>query len=273
MKLKYLLIISVTIFSTKLFSQSINNSIKFKDRFIVIAHRGDHTNAPENTLTAFQNAINDDADFVEIDLRTTKDSQLIVMHDASLLRMTGKNAYVRDMFFDSLHHERVRDLLHMNWGYHSIPSFEEVLNLCKNRINIYLDFKEASASQTYKMIKEVGMENNVLVYVNNTKQYTDWQSTAPEMPLMISLPSFLVNKDDFFDFLEDHPVAFLDGNYDNYNKEILVSAQEKHVIVWPDIQSPEESKNWKEAIQMGFRGLQTDHPKELILYLKKLGIR
>lgn len=50
---------------------------KTAHQFIVVAHRGDHTQAPENTLTAFENAIREGVDYVEIDLRTTKDSQLI----------------------------------------------------------------------------------------------------------------------------------------------------------------------------------------------------
>jgi glycerophosphoryl diester phosphodiesterase len=51
--------------------------------YIVVAHRGDHEHAPENTLAAFANAIKAGVDYVEIDLRTTVDSQLVIMHDAS----------------------------------------------------------------------------------------------------------------------------------------------------------------------------------------------
>src|SRR5580658_3936942 len=57
--------------------------------FTVVCHRGDHTHAPENTLAAFANAIKAGADYVEIDLRTTVDSQLVIMHDATVNRMTG----------------------------------------------------------------------------------------------------------------------------------------------------------------------------------------
>jgi len=55
-----------------------------KHRFIVISHRGDHTAAPENTLRAYRNAIKNKVDYVEIDLRMTKDSQLVISHDESL---------------------------------------------------------------------------------------------------------------------------------------------------------------------------------------------
>lgn len=71
---------------------------KGKNRFIVIAHRGDHTNAPENTLAAYLHAIDDGADFVEIDLRTTKDSQLVIMHNATIDHMTGHEGAVNSFY-------------------------------------------------------------------------------------------------------------------------------------------------------------------------------
>src|ERR1700729_4020868 len=54
-----------------------------KHKFIVIAHRGDHVDVPENTIAAFENGIKNDVDYVEIDLRTSKDSVLVIMHDAT----------------------------------------------------------------------------------------------------------------------------------------------------------------------------------------------
>jgi len=62
---------------------------KPRHRFTVIAHRGDHVNYPENTLAAYQQAIDDGADYAEIDLRTTKDGQLISLHNASVDQMTN----------------------------------------------------------------------------------------------------------------------------------------------------------------------------------------
>lgn len=67
---------------------------KSKNDFAVIAHRGNHTNAPENTLIAYLNAITAGADYIETDLRTTKDSQLVIMHDASVNRMTNGNGKI-----------------------------------------------------------------------------------------------------------------------------------------------------------------------------------
>src|SRR3954465_14552087 len=67
-----------------------------KHKFIVIAHRGDHVIYPENTLEAYKEAIKNEADYVEIDLRTTKDGELVSMHDGSINRMTDGKGQLKD---------------------------------------------------------------------------------------------------------------------------------------------------------------------------------
>jgi glycerophosphoryl diester phosphodiesterase len=83
-----------------------------KHQFIVVCHRGDHEHAPENTQTAYANAIKAGADYVEIDLRTTADSQLVIMHDASVDRMTTGTGQVKDLTWDQLKQLKVKDKSH-----------------------------------------------------------------------------------------------------------------------------------------------------------------
>lgn len=56
---------------------------------MVVSHRGDWRNAPENSLQAFQNCIDMGVDMVELDLKKTKDGELILMHDGTLDRTTN----------------------------------------------------------------------------------------------------------------------------------------------------------------------------------------
>lgn len=244
-----------------------------KHNFIVIAHRGDHLNAPENTLLAFKKAIKHGADYVEIDLRTTKDSQLIVMHDPSLLRMTSKNIDVNNCRFDSLSTILIQDKLHPEWGAHKIPTFDEVLKLCKGKVNIYIDFKSASVPQVYQKLLAYQMLNHVVVYVNTYNQLFQWKLVAPSVPVVVSIPSSvnsgILLKREFVKF----PIDILDGSFQRYTSEIIQTADSLHVPVWADIQGENEEKNWQSAAALGFNGLQTDHVVQLIKFLKKNGYR
>lgn len=247
---------------------------KCKHKFIVIAHRGDHTNAPENTLAAYKHAIDAEVDFVEIDLRTTKDSQLVIMHNNTIDHMTGIKGRIKDIPFDTLRQIKVREELHPEWGFHTIPTFKEVLELCKNKINIYLDFKEASVAAAYKEIVHAGMEDHVVVYINEPHQLVEWRKVAPQMPLMISLPKKIETKTEMLQLLAALNVDILDGNYTEYNTETILAAKEKSVPIWADIQAGDEGADrWNKAMTLGLSGLQTDHPKEMVEYLKKKGLR
>jgi glycerophosphoryl diester phosphodiesterase len=127
--------------------------------FTISCHRGDHTHVPENTLKAYENAIKAGADYVEIDLRTTVDSQLVIMHDATVNRMTTGIGAIKDLRYDSLSKLKVKDKTHPEWGEHPIPTFSQVLELCKDKIYIYLDFKNADPALPTGSSRSMGCKN------------------------------------------------------------------------------------------------------------------
>ncbi|MEO8415226.1 MAG: glycerophosphodiester phosphodiesterase family protein [Ginsengibacter sp.] len=244
-----------------------------KHDFIVIAHRGDHVDVPENTIAAFENAIKHGVDYVEIDLRTTKDSILVIMHDASVDRMTNGKGAVRDLTYGEIKKFKIAGKGKDSAKTYDVPTFEEVLKTCKDRIHIYLDFKNAGVRQCYNMIRQYGMEHQVIVYINSSSQYQEWRRLAPSMPVMLSLPGNLKNADELKTFLDTYPLELLDGDYSDYTPDMVTYANKESKKVWPDIQSNGEAANWDKAIETGFRGLQTDHPEALIRYLQKKGLR
>jgi glycerophosphoryl diester phosphodiesterase len=245
-----------------------------KHKFIVAAHRGDHVIFPENTLAAYREAINNEADYVEIDLRTTQDGELVSMHDGSVNRMTNGQGLIKDLTLATLQVLKVKSKDTTDRETYRIPTFKEILQLCKNKINIYLDFKAADPAQAYAMIKQYGMEKQVLVYINSAEQFTGWRKAAPAMPLMLSLPDSVKTVSSMQTFINKYHVDILDGSYKQYNAEMVKFAESMHVPVWPDIQSAGEgAADWDQALAKGLSGLQTDHPAVLVKYLKEKGLR
>ena len=242
--------------------------------FTISCHRGDHTHAPENTLKAYENAITAGADYVEIDLRTTVDSQLVIMHDATVNRTTNGIGLVKDMRYDSLTKLRVKDKTHPEWGEHPIPTFSQVLELCKDKIYIYLDFKNADPGAAYRLIRKYGMEKQVVVYINAEQQFHDWRRVAPSMPLIVSLPATVKDTISLKKFLDKVNPEILDGGYDQYTQEMITMAQRLGYTVFPDIQGPAEGPAlWEQPVQKGIKALQTDHPEDLIAWLVGRSIR
>lgn len=239
-----------------------------KNGLVVIAHRGSHLIKPENTIAAIEDAIKAGADYVEVDLRTTKDGKLVLCHDETVDRTTNGKGKVKDLSWDEI---TKLSATGKDGKAYSVPEFSEVLKTCKNRINIYLDFKEADVAETYRQLKAAGLEKNVMVFLNKVEQYLAWRKIAPEMPLMTSLPESIATKEDLAVLLEKMQLEGLDNIKDS---TMLAAARNNGIHVWLDVQGADENPaKWKQALGKGVQGLQTDHPEELVAYLVKNNLR
>src|SRR5690242_8494883 len=108
------------------------------NRVVVIAHRGNHEHAHENTLEAIRDGIRVGADFVELDIRRTRDGQHILSHDRSLKRMTGLDRKVEDLSLAEIRSLKVSDPHRPEIPPSKIPTFEEALDTIGHDIGLYL---------------------------------------------------------------------------------------------------------------------------------------
>ena len=243
---------------------------KTKHVLVVIAHRGSHLNVPENTLAAYENAIKEGVDYIETDLRTTKDGHLVIMHEAAVSRMTGMQGQVKDLNYNDIKDLEIKPVVKGDTAAYHIPEFADVLNVCKGRINIYLDFKDADVKKTYRLLKDYGMQNNVVVYLNKEEQYEQWKKIAPQVPLMSSLPE----NADILQLNNFLAAKHLDVVDNAYTVNLVNLVHKRKIAVWLDVQREDEGPaTWKQALKQGADGLQTDHPEKLIKYMESQGKR
>jgi glycerophosphoryl diester phosphodiesterase len=104
-----------------------------------VAHRGASAELPENTLAAFERAIELGADVIEADVRQSSDGALLVLHDAELDRTTNGTGLLRDVTAAEAR------LLDAGEG-ERVPRVEEVLQLARGRVRVNLDLKEVEAT-------------------------------------------------------------------------------------------------------------------------------
>ena len=113
------------------------------DKVLIAAHRSMHTFYPENSLAAIQHAIDSGIDIIEIDVRQTKDGELILIHDGTVDRTADGEGRV-----DSYTFEQIRTLTLMREDdedtlTHHVPTLIEALELAKGKIMVDLDIKSA----------------------------------------------------------------------------------------------------------------------------------
>lgn len=107
----------------------------------VWAHRGASAYAPENTLEAFQLAIDMGADGIELDVQLTADDQVVVLHDETIDRVSNGQGYVKDYTLKQLKEYRFNKL-HPEFSNAVIPTLEEVLKLLQpTRLVLNIELK------------------------------------------------------------------------------------------------------------------------------------
>ena len=129
---------------------------------LVISHRGDWRNFPENSLEAFSSSIDIGADVVEMDVAKTKDNQLVIMHDQTLDRTTNGKGLVSDWTLDSLRKLYLKDGLGIETKFR-IPTLEEALMVCKGKALVNLDKSYEFFNQAYAIAKKTGTTNQIVM--------------------------------------------------------------------------------------------------------------
>jgi len=112
----------------------------------VIAHRGASGHTPENTLAAFERAVQLGAGFIETDLHLTRDAQFVAIHDATLERTTNGRGAVRDFTLAELRRLDAGMWFDREYMGQRIPTLDEVLEFArKNDVIFYLEVKYDAA--------------------------------------------------------------------------------------------------------------------------------
>src|SRR5271170_3859449 len=112
----------------------------------VIAHRGASGYAPENTLAAFQRAVELGAGFIETDLHLTRDARFVAIHDSTLERTTGGRGGVQDFTLAELRELDAGLWFDRQFSGQRIPTIEDVLAFSqKHDVIFYLDAKYNAA--------------------------------------------------------------------------------------------------------------------------------
>lgn len=237
--------------------------------FVLIAHRGDHTRALENTLAAITNSIAAGADFTEFDVRRSRDGHYLLMHDSTVDRTSDGHGAVRDLDWAALRALRLRDRAHPERGTDTIPSLEEALAACKGRIHVYLDFKAGEPRDVAAIVRAAGMTNQVIVYVGPSG-VARWREVAPELPVISSPPdAALRGAEALGRWLDAAKVEAIDGCGEGQPPALVAAARARGVRVWPDIQGAHERPEfWKQAVSRGIDGAQSDKPAEFRAWLE-----
>lgn len=260
---------------------------------LVVSHRGDWRNAPENSLQAVKNCIDMGVDIVEIDLKKTKDGKLILMHDKRIDRTTTGKGVPSDFTYDELSKLWLRN----GAGHktrHRIATLQEVMLLCKDKIMVNIDKGYEYFDDVVKVLIETGTINQCIIKSNNLYE-TVMAEHGNEIndKNVLYMPVVDLQKADGIDVMNSYigrmiPVVY-EINFDDdsvvcnaINKIRKAGSQVYVNSLWPElcaghdddraVELDDVEGSWQWLIDAGVRVIQTDRPAALLQYLRKKGL-
>ncbi|HOO56250.1 MAG TPA: glycerophosphodiester phosphodiesterase family protein [bacterium] len=235
-----------------------------------IAHRGATEFAPENTIPSFEKAIEIGFDYVEIDVRYTKDGIPVLMHDPAVDRTTDGTGKVADMTLEEL--KKLDAGAKYGDGSFKgtpVPTLEEVLIALKGRMGIYLDHKEMPKKITVDLINKYAFEKTRLIVYSDLDILLAFRELDPMIEVM---PWGVYKIPDIDEMLKKlpHPTAFNIGS-NTVERAFVDRAHELGIMVFKNtltfLDTPPQMQL---AIKEGVDAIQTDHQKALLKVIAKM---
>ena len=235
---------------------------------MVIAHRGASSYAPENTLAAFDLALEMGARDIELDVDFTSDGHIVVIHDDTVDRTTNGSGPVTSHTLAALRGFDAGSWFGPQFAGERIPTFDEVLARYKGRAHIHTEIKGRSPSlsrRTADLIRRHGMEGEVTITSFQKVRLEEMRAYAPEFPM-----GWLVREvsDPIIEQAHAMGVTQFCPRADLVTPELVRRLHAEGFVARAWGVTTEELM--QQVVQAGADGMTVNFPDKLIAYLKSL---
>ena len=246
---------------------------------VVVAHRGDKAYAPENTLSAFKQALEKGADAVEFDVKLTADGHVIVLHDQTVDRTTNGTGNVANITLSVLRDLDASVQFPGQFPGERIPTLEEVLETVGRQLSMNIELtnystpKDALVLKVAEIVKKHGMQSQVLFSSFFARNLQKVRLLLPEVPRgLLTLPGLIGSWGRTIGWRGDY--AALNPYITDVNDRLVtrIHSAGKRVNVWTVTNEVEIRR----MIDLGVDGMITDDPGLVLSILgrgKKIFIR
>jgi glycerophosphoryl diester phosphodiesterase len=239
-----------------------NTLLKTKYHLGVSAHRGNSKVAPENTLATFSAILEIGVDFIEIDVRTSKDGKLVILHDGNLNRTTNGDGPMKDFTLVELKKLSAGKGFGETFQNERIPTLEETVGLIaawnakhKRKTNLYVDCKDVQPKPLIEQLSAHKMLGNAVFY-GSDDFLLSLKKLFPKAKLLPALdaPNEIKIKSEKL-----KPYAF-DVRWNILNDSLVNAIHRENIKVFSDVLAfTDTPQNYQKAVKMGIDVIQTDN--------------
>jgi len=246
------------------------------DYVMVAAHRAGHNGHVENSIPAIKHAIEVGVDIIELDVKVTTDSVVVLNHDRTIDRTTTGTGDPESYSWKELQKFRLKmpdgtvtDL--------QLATFEEALNLAKGKVMIDIDLKTSNLKPVFDALKKTETLNHVIFFDSDFEILKEVQHYYPEANVMPRAYSYGLADTALMIF--DAPVVHIDDSF--YTSELTQLIKGKNARIWINalgdqdrlINAGESDQALANLLDKGANIIQTDEPEKLIPLLESKGRR
>jgi glycerophosphoryl diester phosphodiesterase len=243
-----------------------SKALKEKYHLGLSAHRGSSIIAPENTLATFRTVLEMGVDYIEIDVRTTRDGQLAILHDGTLNRTTNGEGPMKNFTLAELKQLSAGKNYPEQYKEERIPTLQETTELLakwnkthKHQTNLYVDCKDVAPEPLVKELKAGKLLKDAVFYGSDDFLLA-LKKVYPKAKLMPSLnkPGEIEDK-----VARLNPYAF-DVRWTILNQALVADIHKHNIKVFSDVLGLLDTPaNYKKATTMGLDLIQTDHVRKV----------
>ena len=233
------------------------HTVRLDDDVQVTAHRGASGKAPENTLAAVRQAIEDGTDWVEIDVQESRDGVVLVAHDSDLMKVSGVATKIWEGTADELQTVDIGSYFGSEFRDERVPTLAEVLEACRNEVGLNIELKYYGHDQNLEqkvveLVEQHDMESDVVIMSLEADGIRKVKALRPEwtVGLLTAVKAGDLTRAD---------ADFLAVNTKLATRSFVRSAHEKdkQVYVW----TVNDAITMSTMISRGVDNLITDHPE------------
>ena len=251
-------------------------TLEKKKRPWVIAHRGYRSACPENTISAFESAIDVKADMIELDVCLTRDRVPVVIHDTTLERTTDGKGLVSEYTLSELKELDAGSWFSSEFKGESIPTLEETLDQIRGRITINIEIKpenfESSAPsdsveiQICKLVEKFDMVNSILISSFNHSFFSRIHSfyskyKQSNLPRIAPIQGVFKSEDVVIDLCQREKAYSYHPNESFVTVSLIEELKACGYRIFP--YTINDKKRMEHLIQMGVHGIISDEPEKL----------
>jgi glycerophosphoryl diester phosphodiesterase len=222
----------------------------------IIAHRGAAAVRPENTLAAVEKALQDRADWVEIDVQEIADGTVIVTHDSDFMKQAGVPLKVWEAMPEDLARIDIGSWFDPAYSDARVPTLRMVLNMAKGRGQVLIELKyyghdDRLEERVADLVEETGMSDDVMIMSLKREGVARMRALRPDWPVGILAARAIGD-------LSALDAEFLAVNTGQVSGQLLrrAHAAQKRVYVW----TVDDPRAMSRMISMGVDGLITNNP-------------